>query len=896
MNTNAMHHCLRFIGAALITYHLSLTAATAQPLPYQNPALTAEQRADDLLGRLTLEEKVSLMMDTSPAIPRLGIPQFQWWNEALHGVGRNGYATVFPITMAMAASWDDELLHKVFTAVSDEARVKAQQAKRSGDIKRYQSLSFWTPNINIFRDPRWGRGQETYGEDPYLTSKMGLAVVRGLQGMTYDGQWLVGPDNPAIPGQSGQAYKKLLACAKHFAVHSGPEWNRHVFNIEDLPERDLWETYLPAFKALVQEGQVAEVMCAYQRIDGQPCCGNTRYEQHILRDGWGFKGLITSDCGAISDFLPNYHNVSADPAAASAKGVLSGTDVECGWVYRYLPEAVERGDIKESDLDVSLRRLLIARFELGDFDDDTLNPWTKLPESLVACDAHKRLALDMARKSIVLLKNTERSPFTGEAAFAGGAKVPVLPLSEDENIAVLGPNANDSVMMWGNYSGYPTRTITALEGIQGKANVKYIQGCGYTRNEAYESRFNQMKDPLGNQGIQATFWNNTEMQGTPAAVNNLKSSVRLSNGGNTVFAPGVNLENFSARLDGTFIPTKDETLLFSISGDDKIRLIVNGDTIVDIWKVRHRIQGSEKELQVKAGEHYRIQIDYVQEAGFALLAFDIRRKYAPTKEELLAQIGEAETVIFVGGISPSLEGEEMKVSEEGFKGGDRTSIELPQAQRDMLAMLHEAGKKVIFVNCSGSAIAMTPELETCDAILQWWYAGEQGGTALAEVLFGDYNPSGKLPMTFYRTTDDLPNFLDYTMKNRTYRYFTGEPLFPFGYGLSYTQFEIGKPSYINNKVRVSVKNTGTVAGMETVQVYIRNLADKEGPLKTLRAYQQVQLNPGETKTIAIDLPRQRFEGWDAATNTMRVVPGKYALMVGNSSADSDLQKIVVNIK
>ena len=378
-------------------------AANAQQLPYLNSSLTAAQRADDLLSRLTLEEKASLMMDTSPAIPRLGIPQFQWWNEALHGVGRNGYATVFPITMGMAASWDDALLHKVFTAVSDEARAKAQQAKRSGNIKRYQSLSFWTPNINIFRDPRWGRGQETYGEDPYLTSKMGLAVVRGLQGMTYEGQWLAGPNHPASAGQSG--YKKLLACAKHFAVHSGPEWNRHVFNVENLPERDLWETYLPAFKALVQEGKVAEIMCAYQRIDGDPCCGNARYEQHILRDEWGFDGLITSDCGAVSDFLPRYHNVSADPAAASAKAILSGTDLECGSMYRRIPEAVRRGDIKEADIDRSLRRLLIARFELGDFDADDMNPWTKIPESVIASKEHKQLALDMARKSIVLLKN-----------------------------------------------------------------------------------------------------------------------------------------------------------------------------------------------------------------------------------------------------------------------------------------------------------------------------------------------------------------------------------------------------------------------------------------------------------------------------------------------------------
>ena len=840
---------------------------SAQTLPYQNPNLSAAQRADDLLSRLTLEEKVSLMMDTSPAIERLGIPQFQWWNEALHGVGRNGFATVFPITMAMAASWDDALLHQVFTAVSDEARVKAQQAKRSGDIKRYQSLSFWTPNINIFRDPRWGRGQETYGEDPYLTAKMGLAVVRGLQGMTYNGKWIV------------DSYKKLLACAKHFAVHSGPEWNRHTFNIENLPERDLWETYLPAFKSLVQEGKVAEVMCAYQRIDGQACCAQTRYEQQILRDEWGFDGLITSDCGANRDFLPKWHNVAKDGAEASAKAVLSGTDVECGSEYKNLPAAVRRGDIKEADLDKSLRRLLIARFELGDFDSDDLNPWTKIPENVVASKEHKQLAYEMALKSIVLLQNKNN----------------VLPLG-NQDIVVMGPNANDSVMMWGNYSGYPTRTITALEGIREKSRVKYIQGCGLTRNEQFESRFSQLITPLGASGMQIIYWNNTEMKGEPAAIVDTKSPIRLSNGGNTVFAPGVNLENISARLDATFKPTKDETLIFNISGDDKIRLIVNSDTIVDIWKVRHRIQGGKKELNVKAGEHYRIQIDYVQETGYGALNFDIQHKISPTNAELLAQIGNTETIIFVGGIAPSLEGEEMKVSEPGFKGGDRTSIELPQAQRDVLRMLHEAGKKVIFINCSGGAIALTPELDTCDAILQWWYAGEMGGTALAEVLFGDQSPSGKLPVTFYKSTDELPDFLDYTMKNRTYRYYTGEALFPFGYGLSYTTFDISKPVYKNNNVQVSVKNTGSSTGSETVQVYIRNLADKEGPLKTLRAYQQVTLTPGQSKTISIPLPRKSFELWDAKTNTMRVVPGRYEIMVGSSSADSDLKKIIVNIK
>ena len=848
------------------------TVAMAQMLPYQNPNLTAEQRADDLLARLTLEEKTKLMMDVSPAIPRLGIPAFQWWNEALHGIGRNGFTTVFPITTMMAASWDDELVYRVFSAVSDEARAKNQEAKKSGRVQRYQGLSFWTPNINIFRDPRWGRGQETYGEDPYLTERMGLAVVNGLQGQS-------------MTGETGQhKYKKLLACAKHFAVHSGPEWNRHTFDVQQLPERDLWETYLPAFKALVQKGNVAEVMCAYQRIDGDPCCGNARYERHILRDEWGFKGLITSDCGAIRDFLPRWHNVSKDSEAASAKAVLSGTDLECGSEYRNLPQAVKRGDISEEQINISLKRLLTARFELGDFDKDELVDWTKIPSSVIASKEHKQLALDIAREGVVLLKNNG-----------------VLPLSaishQPSNIVVMGPNANDSIMQWGNYSGFATQTITALKGLrQQLGNVPYIQGCALTRSEVLESRFDKMRAPEGGKGIRAYYWNNTEMKGEPVTSVVITEPINLSNGGNTVFAPGVNLENFSARYMGTLIPTEDETLIFKVGADDMVRVMVNGDTLVNLWRARQRIQEAQPTLNVKKGESYRIQIDYVQGGRMAAMQFDVCTRQNPTRQQLLARIGNAETVIFVGGISPRVEGEEMRVSEPGFRGGDRTDIELPQVQRDLLKMLHEAGKKVVFVNCSGGAMAMVPELESCDAIIQGWYGGERGGQAIAEVITGKVNPSGKLPMTFYKSVNDLPDFLDYTMKNRTYRYFQGEALFPFGYGLSYTTFDISKPVYMKNKVQFTIKNTGNADGTEVVQVYVRNLADKEGPLKTLRAYQRITLKAGEARMMAIDFPRERFEGWDAKTNTMRVVPGKYEIMLGSSSADKDLKRVTVNIK
>ena len=842
-----------------------MLTANAQLLPYQNPNLSAEERAEDLCSRLTLEEKALLMMDRSPAIPRLGIPQFEWWNETLHGVGRNGIATVFPITMGMAASFDDALVYKVFTAASDEARAKNTEAKKSGEMARYRGLSFWTPNINIFRDPRWGRGQETYGEDPWLTTRMGLAVVRGLQGQPFDSS------------SKESKYTKLFACAKHYAVHSGPEWNRHSFNIENLPERDLWETYLPAFKALVQEGDVKEIMCAYQSIDNEPCCGNTRYLQRILRDEWGFKGIVTSDCGAIDDFFkPNRHNFVKTATEASSRAVIAGTDVECGSIYKSLPEAVREGKISEAQIDVSLKRLLKGRFELGDFDPDELVEWTKIPSSVIACKAHKQLAADISRESIVLLKNNG-----------------ILPLKKDAKVVVMGPNANDSTMLWGNYNGQPSHTVTILEGIRRYIpNAKFIQGCTHTRNEVPVSMFKCLTTPNGSRGLQTTYWNNEQMEGEPASQLVTTEPIHLDNGGNTVFAPGVNLEHFSARFEGIFTAQQDGELHLNMLNDDVIRLIFNGDTLLQ-RRNGHGVRNSDLTVDVKKGQQYPICLDYIQDTGHAMLQFDLSMKDNKSREETLAQLKDAETVIFVGGISPRLEGEEMKVNEEGFKGGDRISIELPKVQRQLMAELKKMGKRVVFVNCSGSAIGMEPETQTTDAILQAWYGGEAGGTAVADVLFGTCNPSGKLPVTFYKNAEQLPDFLDYNMRGRTYRYFEGQPLFPFGHGLSYTTFKFGKPAYKNGKLTVTLSNTGQREGTEVVQVYVRNPRDINGPLKTLRAFQRVTLKPGETRKVEIMLPRESFELWDAESNTMRVVPGKHEIMVGNSS--DNLQKINTNI-
>ena len=840
--------------------------AAAQTPPYKNPELSAHERAVDLCSRMTLEEKAAVMMNNSKAIPRLGIPQFAWWSEALHGVGRNGISTVFPSCIGMAASFDDALIERVFTAVSDEARAKNTAQRRKGDIGTYQGLSFWTPNINIFRDPRWGRGQETYGEDPYMNSRMGQAVVRGLQ------------------GPANGKYIKLLACAKHFAVHSGPEKTRHSFNIENLPPRDLWETYLPAFRDLVQQGGVKEVMCAYQRIDGDPCCGSNRLLQQILRDEWGFKGLVVSDCGAISDFWePGAHGVSEDAAAASAKAVISGTDVECGSEYRHLPDAVKAGQITEEQINKSVVRLLEARFELGDFDPDGLVPWTKIPESVIACKEHKELALQMAREQMVLLHNRNNT----------------LPLEKDASkIMVIGPNAADSLMLWGIYYGQPTHSVTILEGIQAKIgnDVRFAKGCEITQLTESESIFSRLKTASGQPGVSARFWNNTKMEGKPVYETTYATPIHFDNGGNTAFAPGVNLSNFTLSMNGTFTADKDETLDITRSNDDGFRMIVNGDTIINRWKA-DRLRKNKTKLNVKKGQRYDIQFDYMQLKNEAVLSLDIASVHNVTASEIAERAKDVETVIFVGGISPDLEREEAKVSEPGFDNGDRTSIELPAAQREILKALHEAGKKVVLVNCSGSAVALTPELETCDAILQAWYPGEQGGHAVADVLFGDYNPGGKLPVTFYKDDSQLPPFDDYRMTNRTYRYFRGTPLFHFGYGLSYTTFTTGTPSYdkATGKITISVTNTGKRDGTETIQAYLRNPADAEGPIKTLRGYTRVELKAGETKTVTIDLPRHAFEWWDAETNTMRVKPGMYEVLVGTSSMDKDLKKLAINM-
>ena len=852
----------------------SLSAA-AQQLPYQNANLSATERAKDLCRRLTLEEKAMLMLDESPAIPRLGIKKFFWWSEALHGAANMGNVTVFPEPVAMAASFNPALLYKCFDIASTEFR--AQYNHRlydlGGEDMKMRSLSVWTPNVNIFRDPRWGRGQETYGEDPYLTSVMGDAVVRGLQG-------------DPLTGKTGQhKYRKLWACAKHYAVHSGPEYTRHSANLTNVPVRDFWETYMPAFKYLVTKSDVREVMCAYQRLDDDPCCGSNRLLQQILRDEWGFKYLVVSDCGAISDFYTS-HKSSSSPVTASAKATLAGTDVECGYGYAYksIPEAVHRGLISEAEVDKHVIRLLEGRFDLGEMDDPSLVEWSKIPYSAMSTKESAKISLDMARQSIVLLQNGHQ----------------LLPLNKKERIAVIGPNADNEPMMWGNYNGTPNQTVTILDGIKAKTKkLFYAQGCDLTYDKVMESQMaTECTAPDGKKGLRGTFWTNTEMEGKPFITEYYTKPLAVTTNGMHVFAANLPIEDFSAKYETTFAPKEAGEYVLNVEGVGHFEVYVNGER-----KARHRIWRSTPTrtvLNAQAGEKYQIEVRFktVKTWG-AGMKINIARELPIDYQQTIDQLKGIDKVIFVGGIAPSLEGEEMPVNIEGFKGGDRTNIELPKVQREFLKALKAAGKQVIFVNCSGSAIALEPETQSCDAIVQAWYPGQEGGTAVADVLFGDYNPSGKLPVTFYKRTDQLPDYEDYSMKGRTYRYFN-DALFPFGYGLSYTTFEVGEASSTVNgddiAINVTVKNTGKRDGTEIVQVYIRNTADKEGPLKTLRAFQRVDVKAGQTVTETILLDRERFECWDSETNTMRVKPGTYDIFVGNSSLDKDLQRLTVTIQ
>lgn len=854
-----------------------LSAMTSTAQIYNDPTATPQQRAESIVAEMTLEEKVALMQHQSPAIPRLGIKQYNWWNEALHGVGRAGLATVFPQPIGMAASFDDRLLYDVFTATSDEARAKNNLWKQAGPLNIYQGLTFWTPNINIYRDPRWGRGHETYGEDPYLTSRLGLSVVRGLQGDSFEGG--------NFRGDHALNHFKLLACAKHYAVHSGPEWSRHSFNAKDISPRDLWETYLPAFKSLVIDGDVKQVMCAYNRYEDEPCCGSNQLLQSILRDEWGFDGVVVSDCAAIADFYnKGCHETEPDGQHAASTAVRAGTDLECGGVYNSLIDAVKNGIIDEKEIDKSVIRIMRMRYQLGEPDDDALVAWTDIPADVIDSKKHKDLALQMARESIVLLKNDG-----------------TLPLADNLKIGLIGPNANDSIMQWGNYNGFPSSTSTLLSALRQRIpadRLTYIPGIDHTSDKIIESFFSQTKASNGQPGFDARYWNTNDKSKSPDVTCIYSNPLKFSSAGATVWAPGVPLGGFAAEYTTQLIPNETTEIAFNVQSIGWIWIEINGECI--LWSANTK-SGEACKYNVEAGKTYNIRIAYYcTEIANDALTIDFGRQTPLDIDNIINRLADVDVVLFAGGLSPQLEGEEMPVKVEGFRSGDREIIELPASQRNLLAALRDAGKKVVYINYSGSAVAITDDDAPAAAALQAWYPGQAGGDAVADVIFGKYNPSGKLPITFYSSTAELPDFLDYSMKNRTYRYYQGTPLYHFGHGLSYTDFKIGKAKIKNKKgnktLIVPVTNKGKIAGTETLQIYISRPADIDGPKMQLRNFVRIDLSPGETKKVEIPLTDDTFQWFDPTNEEMLPLPGDYIIYYGNSSAPSSLQSLPFTLK
>jgi beta-glucosidase len=800
---------MRWFAAAVFA-----ALAFSQPVIYKDPSAPTEKRIDDLVSRMSMEEKVSQLMNDSPAIDRLGIPAYNWWNECLHGVARAGRATVFPEAIGLAATWDTDLMFRVSTAISDEARAKHHEALRRGEHSIYEGLTFWTPNINLFRDPRWGRGMETYGEDPYLTARLAVAFIKGLQG-----------DDPK--------YLKTVATAKHYAVHSGPESSRHTFDAV-VSESDLYESYLPHFEAAIKEGGAYSVMCAYNSVDGKPACANPRLLEDILRKQWGFQGYVVSDCGAIDDIYRRHKFVpTAEEGVALA--VKAGTDLSCGTEYTNLIPAVKKGLISESEIDVSLKRLLGARFRLGMFDPPEMVKYAQIPYSVNDSPAHRELAIETARKSIVLLKN--------------GSKT--LPLSKSlKTVAVIGPNADDLDVLLGNYNGIPTAPITPLEGIRrklGADRVIYARGSDLAANVP-----NLEAIPASALSITGEYYASCDFDGKPHRPRQRTAQNPISKPLFTRADPQVDFEwwegapradmnpdDFGVRWTGFLTAPVTGTYQIGAIGMNAFELSLDGNQIVQYSGI-HEGNYRYAPVELKAGTRYPIKLDYHEFQNDASIKLFWSRPGSPSTADAVAAAKQADAVILVLGLSPRLEGEEMKVPVEGFSGGDRVSLDLPRAQEDLMKAVAAVGKPTVLVLLNGSAVAINWAAEHIPAIVESWYPGQAGGAALADVLFGDYNPAGRLPVTFYKSADQLPPFDDYSMKGRTYRFFKGEPLFPFGFGLSYTTFSYRNLKRTGDKVTVEVANTGTIPGEEVVQLYANH---------ALAGFQRTALRPKEHKSV-----------------------------------------------
>ena len=838
----------------LTLYFLSVALIIrAQEPVYLNTELPFGDRVSDLVSRMTVEEKAAQLLYTAPAIPRLGVPEYNWWGEALHGVARAGYATVFPQSITIANSWDEELMLDVANAISDEARAKYHEFIRRGDHGIYHGLTFWSPNINIFRDPRWGRGHETYGEDPYLTGRMGLQFVRGMQG-------------------SDPKYLKTVATAKHYAVHSGPEPLRHKFNAQ-VSERDLRETYLPAFRTLVKEGGVYSVMGAYNQFRGHPACANDEL-YGILRNEWGFTGYIVSDCWAVSDFY-TFQGYAKDPAEAAAQALRAGTDLECGVDYNYLMESLKRGLITESEIDRAVKRIMTARFKLGMFDPDSIVEYAQIPFSANCSDYNRSLARQAARESVVLLKNENG----------------ILPLDGNvKTIAVIGPNADNWEALVGNYNGIPKDPVTILDGIKAKASscteVIWAEGSdlapGIHNLTPVPSCY--LQTPDGRQGALGEYFDNRDMNGEPL-FRRIDDEINFywDNDSPHHLMPA---DDFGIHWVTDLIPPVSGTYHLGTWASSAYVLKVNGDTLLSFRGEHH---GFHKEVPVdlKAGEKYRIELFYRNYSGDA----DMKLLWAMPRENLVedavAKASMADAVILVLGLSQRLEGEEMGIKIEGFDGGDRTSLALPALQEELLTAMINTGKPVIVVLMNGGPVASLRAQEKAAAVLLAGYPGVEGGSAVADVIFGDYNPAGRLPVTYYSSVDQLPPFEDYDMENRTYRYFSGTPLYPFGYGLSYTTFsyaDLTLPEKIvaGNDVRVTVRvtNTGKMAGDEVVQLYITDeKASTPRPLRQLEGFKRIHLNAGESRTVEFLLKAEQFSMINKS-NVRVIEPGWFTVSAG----------------
>jgi beta-glucosidase len=835
--------------------------------PYQNTNLDFETRAADLVSRMSLEEKVGQLTHYADAVEHLGVPEYNWWNECLHGVARSGRATVFPQAIGMAATFDRDMMFRMADITSTEARAKYHDYFSKGKHGMYQGLTFWSPNINIFRDPRWGRGHETYGEDPYLTGEMGVQFVKGLQG-----------DDPR--------YLKTVATSKHYIVHSGPEPLRHEFDAV-VTERDFRDTYLPAFKKTVEKGHVYSVMCAYNRYLGEPCCGSIPLQEELLRGELGFQGYIVSDCGAIYDFHWG-HKVVEGREEAAALGVFAGTDLNCGDQYEGLVDAVKEGLIAEEEIDVVVERLMLARMKLGMFDPGEMLPWSAYPVDTLASEPHKEVAREMARKSMVLLKNEKNT----------------LPMSKElKRVAVIGPNAHNVDVQMGNYNGTPVDPVSVLDGIRAKlgadAEVRYAQGSPHHNGLPYlsavppEVLFADEEQSVP--GLKTSFFPNLEGKGTPVLQ---RSDEQLDfhwwDGEPPV--DGLSDDNYSVEWSGYLVPRNTGTHALGVNGK-YVQFILEGDTLIKHHNIHHTNK-IYRNVDLVAGRAYQIKVLMQDEHSDANCTLHWQEPGLPLAWNAIQAARWADHVVLVMGLTARLEGEEMRGLElDGFNAGDRSSMDLPAVQRSLIRQIAATGKPVTLVLMTGSAVSITREQDMVPSILQAWYGGEAAGEGVADVLFGDYNPAGRLPLTFYRSVDDLPPFEDYNMAGRTYRYFDGEVLYPFGYGLSYTSFsydnlllekdEMGADETIT--VSVDLSNSGHLDGEEVVQLYLRDLESKAvRPLKDLRGFERVSVKAGQTIVVTMELGPDKMAYYDPSVGDYVVEPGKYEIMVGPSSDNETL--------